>query len=171
MVLKIALTLFTLLSYSLSNKNKQTSHKTTNETKLYLQNNRLLYTVDKVVDGDTFWIRGNGINEKVRLIGIDAPESRSSGRKQKQYFGIEAKLFLKNYILNKQVSIELDIKKRDKYGRLLVYAYTKQGVFINHYLVENGYAVISTYPPNVKYQKLFYTAQQKAKEGKKGLWK
>ena len=129
------------------------------------------YHVIKVSDGDTFHAKdklGNVI--KVRLIGIDAPESRKTSKKDVQYYGKEAKVFLTNLILGKNVRLEFDVGKKDRYGRTLAYVYLEDGTFINAELVKQGYAVIMTVPPNVKYADLFLKLQQEAREAKRGLW-
>lgn len=129
------------------------------------------FLVTKVVDGDTFWIEdGSPKGQKIRLIGVDAPESRRTGRKEIGYYGKEAKEFLTRLILNKHVSLEFDVDKFDRYGRTLAYVYLEDGTFLNKYLVDNGYAVLMTYPPNVKYVEIFTAAQTKARDSGKGLW-
>ncbi len=129
------------------------------------------FIVTKVVDGDTFWIKdGSSRGRKIRLIGIDAPESRRTGRKEIGYFGNAAKVFLTDLIMNKYVRLEYDVDKFDQYGRTLAYVYLEDGTFLNKYLIDNGYAVLMTYPPNVKYVEVFTQAQTKARESGKGLW-
>lgn len=63
------------------------------------------------------------------------------------------------------------MQKRDKYGRLLAYVYLEDGTFVNAWLVENGYAMVMTVPPNVKYQELFLKLQREARGARRGLWK
>lgn len=129
------------------------------------------FLVTKVVDGDTFWIKdGSPKGQKIRLIGVDAPESRRTGRKEIGYYGKEAKAFLTDLLLNKYVSLEYDVDRTDRYGRTLAYVYLEDGTFLNKYLVENGYAQLMTYPPNVKYVEVFTAAQTRARESGKGLW-
>jgi micrococcal nuclease len=136
------------------------------------ENTNKYYKVKKVSDGDTFWIdNGTEKGEKIRLIGIDAPESRATGKKQKQYFGEEAKQYLTQLILNKEVRLEYDITKKDQYKRTLAYVYLKDGTFLNAHLIQNGYAIIMTIPPNTKNADLFYKLQQEARENKRGLWR
>jgi len=55
-------------------------------------------------------------------------------------------------------------------GRTLAYVYLEDGTFLNKYLVENGYAQLLTYPPNVKYVEVFTAAQTRARESNLGLW-
>lgn len=69
----------------------------------------------------------------------------------------------------KRVRLEYDVEKRDRYGRTLAYVYVG-GVMVNERLVRAGYAQVSTYPPNVKYQERFLVAQREAREAGRGLW-
>lgn len=128
--------------------------------------------ISKFVDGDTFWVRyANGIEEKIRLIGIDAPESRNTGRVQIEKFGKEASAYVKLYLTGKKVRLEYDVEKLDRYKRTLAYVYLEDGTFLNAHLVEEGYANAATFPPNVKYSELFRDLEAKAREQGKGLWR
>lgn len=127
------------------------------------------YTVVRVVDGDTFILDMNGTEQRVRLIGIDTPESVHPDQEKNVEYGKIASAFSKSSLGGKKVEIELDVQEKDKYGRLLVYLYT-DGKMFNKILLEEGHAKVSTYPPNVKYVDDFTALQQKAREGKKGIW-
>ena len=125
-----------------------------------------------VHDGDTVTVEINKAPTKIRLIGIDAPESYNVGKKfRKEYFGKEAKVFATNLLKNKKVKLTFDVQKTDRYGRILAYAYLENGVFLNQYLVENGFAVVATFPPNVKFVEVFTKAEKSARNKKLGLWK
>ena len=128
---------------------------------------RELVKVDSVIDGDTFRLE-NG--EKVRLIGVDTPETVHPS-KPVQYYGKEASEFTKRMLEGKKVRLEMDVQERDKYGRLLAYVYLEDGTFFNAELVKQGYAQAATYPPNVKYVELFISLQKEARENNRGLWK
>ena len=131
-----------------------------------------LLTVTKVSDGDTFWVKyPSGKEEKIRLIGINAPESRKTGNRDIEYFGKEAKAFATRLLLQKQVTLEFDVQKTDRYKRTLAYAYLSSGAMVNAILVREGYAQVATYPPNVKFQSLFQKLEREAKSAKRGLWK
>ena len=108
------------------------------------------YKVIRVVDGDTFVVDYNGTEEKVRLIGIDTPESVHPDADRNTAAGITASDYTKSLLKGKSVELEFDVQQRDKYGRLLAYAYV-DGYMLNKKLLQDGYAVIATYPPNVKY--------------------
>ena len=128
--------------------------------------------VKKIVDGDTFWADdGSPKGIKVRLIGIDAPESRKSFKKEVGVYGKESKAYLSKLLKGKKVKLVYDIDPLDQFGRTLAYAYLEDGTFVNADLVKNGYAIILTVPPNIKFADQFYRLQQKARESKKGLWK
>ncbi|HQI46875.1 MAG TPA: thermonuclease family protein [Bacteroidales bacterium] len=129
------------------------------------------YTVEKVVDGDTFWVdNGTQTGLKIRMIGIDAPESRKSEHKEIGYYGKEAKNYLKNLLKDKKVKLEFDVEKLDQYKRTLAYVYLEDGTFVNADLIKNGYAMVMTFPPNVKYVDEFVKLQKEARNNKRGLW-
>jgi hypothetical protein len=71
----------------------------------------------------------------------------------------------------KKVRLEYDVQTRDKYGRLLAYVYLEDGIFLNAELVKQGYAHVSTYPPNIKHAEEFVRLQQEAREKDRGLWR
>lgn len=129
-----------------------------------------LVQVTKVIDGDTFWINDGSKDIKVRFIGIDAPESRNTGRKKIGYYGAEAKEYVTSLTENKWVRLEVDVRELDRYQRLLAYVYLEDGTFLNAHLVAHGYAVVDTHPPNVKYADVFVELQKEAREEGRGLW-
>jgi micrococcal nuclease len=122
--------------------------------------------VVEVHDGDTVSVVIGNKVEKVRLIGIDAPELGQ------QPWGIKSKNFLKDIISksNWEVSIEFDVEKRDKYNRLLAYLKTKDGILINSLMLKHGYALLYTVPPNVKYVDVLRRAQKEARDKAIGIW-
>lgn len=135
------------------------------------QNEENSFAVKKISDGDTFWIyNGTEEGEKIRLIGVDAPESKNVFKKKQGYYGTEAKEYLTNLLKGKHVKLEYDIDRTDQYGRTLAYVYLENGTFVNADLVKNGYAMVMTVPPNVKYADEFVALQQEARENNRGLW-
>ena len=121
--------------------------------------------VTRVIDGDTIEIEGG---EKVRYIGIDTPETKHP-QKTVQCFGKEASEKNKELVEGRKVRLEKDVSQTDRYGRLLRYIYLDD-VFVNDYLVRQGFAHASTYPPDVKYQDQFLEAQKEARDNNRGLW-
>jgi len=119
----------------------------------------------RVIDGDTIKIEGDKV---VRYIGIDTPETVHPS-KPVQCYGKEASDKNRELVEGKEVTLEKDVSETDKYGRLLRYIWVGD-TFVNEYLVREGFANSSTYPPDVKYQDRFLEAQRQAREEKKGLW-
>lgn len=132
----------------------------------------ILFKVSKVIDGDTLDIDMNGKTERIRLIGMDTPETVDP-RKVVQCFGKEASGKTKEMLNGKMVSIEADNSQgeRDKYDRLLRYVYLEDGTFFNKHMIAEGYAHEYTYQSNpYKYQMDFKEAEKQAREAAKGLW-
>lgn len=160
---------YTQQSVSTTNDSLHQSIEPTDSEKRSRKEKGYVY-VTKVIDGDTFWIDDGSDKVKVRFIGIDAPETRNAGRKKKGYFGEEAKAYVTKLTQNKWIRLELDVSKKDIYQRLLAYIYLEDGTLLNANLVANGYAIVDTHPPNVKYVDLFVDLQQTARQKKLGLW-
>lgn len=121
--------------------------------------------VVRVIDGDTIELE-NG--QRVRYIGMDTPESVDE-RRNVQCFSKEASNKNTELVLNKQVRLEKDISETDKYGRLLRYVYIGD-IFVNDFLVREGYAHSSSYPPDIKYRDKFRLSEQYARAVNIGLW-
>jgi len=126
--------------------------------------------ITEVIDGDTVRLDNGRL---LRYIGIDTPEIRLKKGADFVYspqpFSLEAKEFNKELVEGKEADVEFDVQKTDRYNRLLGYCFV-DGVLVNARLLEEGYAFLYTYPPNVKYAEKFVEAQKKAKENKKGMW-
>lgn len=126
--------------------------------------------VSRVVDGDTIELQ-NG--KTVRLIGIDTPETVDP-RRPVGCFGKEASNETKNLLTGRIVVLQKDISQTDKYGRLLRFVFLPlengQTLFVNDYLVREGFARARVYPPDRKFESRFLEAEEKAKTHKKGLW-
>jgi len=129
------------------------------------------YKVIKVVDGDTIAVDISGVSEIIRLIGINTPEAVDP-RKPVECFGIEASNKAKELLSGKLVALEKDNSQdeRDKYGRLLRYARTKEGLFYNLEIIKQGYGYEYTYNTPYKYQSEFKEAENNARTKKLGLW-
>jgi len=130
------------------------------------------YTVTHVVDGDTFWVDdGSAKGLKIRLIGVDAPETRNNGKKLKGFYGTESSAYLTGLLSGKKVRLEYDVSRYDRYHRTLAYVYLEDGTFVNADLVRKGYAMVMTIPPNVRHAEEFVSIAAKARRQKRGLWK
>lgn len=124
--------------------------------------------VRKVVDGDTLEVSGG---ERVRLIGVDTPETKDPNRPV-GCFGQEASRFTATLLPpGTPVRLVGDVEQRDRYGRLLAYVYRRaDGLFVNAELLRRGYAQLLTIPPNVAHTDEFAAISRQAREGSQGLW-
>jgi micrococcal nuclease len=124
--------------------------------------------VELIIDGDTIDVLiGNEIF-RVRYIGINTPETVDLS-KPAEYFGTEASSKNKELVGGKTVYLEKDTLEADNNSRLLRYVYV-DGLFVNEELVKQGYAYATPYPPDITYESLFESDQEKAISEKKGLW-
>ena len=130
------------------------------------------YEVVRVVDGDTMMINIEGTETKVRLIGVDTPESVATGENEYKNCveGKEASNYTKGLVEGKKVYIEYDVDPDDDYGRVLAYVYMSDGSMLNKVLLEKGYARMMTIQPNVRYVDDFLAIQTQARESKTGFW-
>ncbi|MEY2886518.1 MAG: hypothetical protein RJB40_1373 [Actinomycetota bacterium] len=128
-------------------------------------------TVKRVVDGDTIEIAIGGKTERVRLIGVDTPETKHP-TKGVECYGPEASAYTEQLLPEgTALRVERDIEARDKYGRLLLYVYTADSnVFVNLDLVMNGYARPMVFEPNTAHKADFAQAATQAELRNVGLW-
>lgn len=122
--------------------------------------------VRHVIDGDTV-IATTG--EKIRYLGIDAPEMVSE-KNPAQYFAEESKMTNKKLVEGKIIKLEFDVEKTDRHGRLLAYVFLKDGTFVNTKLIEEGSARSYFIPPNIKYYAQFKKTEIEAMKNRKGVW-
>lgn len=127
--------------------------------------------VVRVVDGDTVVVRLGRADETVRLLGIDTPESVDP-RSPVECFGKEAAAHTASLLpAGTAVRLVRDVEARDQYDRLLAYVYrASDGAFVNLQLVNDGYASVLTYPPNVAHADEFTAAAAQARRNNLGLW-
>ena len=127
--------------------------------------------VKRVVDGDTIVVHVGGRDERVRLIGVDTPETVDP-RKPVQCYGKEASDHTKGLLpAGTAVRLERDAEARDRYDRLLAYVYRESdGLFVNLELARDGYALLLTIPPNVTYVDQLRAAVADARHAGRGLW-
>lgn len=124
------------------------------------------YLVDKVYDGDTVLL-DNG--ERVRLLGINAPEIESR-RQSGEPGGQAAKDWLDAQVENRKVRLEWDAERQDKYERRLAHLFTEDGTHLNLALVKAGLASVNLIPPNLKYSDRLLQAQEQAEQARRGIW-
>ena len=120
--------------------------------------------VTGVTDGDTISLSHIG---KVRLIGIDTPEIHGGS----ECYGQEAAAFTRRTLAGSgRVKYRLGVEERDRYGRALAYVWLGDSRMLNGLLVERGYALPLTIPPNVDYAERFVAASRRARRQELGLW-
>ena len=126
----------------------------------------------KVVDGDTVDIDIDGHTERVRLIGVNTPETKHP-TKPIECFGPEASAYLTQLLpKGTTVRIERDVEARDRYGRMLLYLYLgSNDLFINLDLVARGYGTPMSIEPNTFHRNDFVRAAAQAEAANVGLWK
>jgi len=131
--------------------------------------------VISVVDGDTFDaafdVDGHRIEERIRLIGVDTPETKKPDSPV-ECFGIEAANRLAELLPpGTPIVVERDIESRDVYGRLLAHVRRHaDGVSVNLTMLEEGLAVALVIEPNVAHSDIYDAAEHTARDFRRGLW-
>jgi endonuclease YncB( thermonuclease family) len=125
--------------------------------------------VERVTDGDTFVAAVDGRQERIRVIGVDTPETVAPNRPVEPY-GKQASAFAEQYLGGATVRLAGDAEPRDRYGRMLAYVWLADGTFWNALLAAEGYAQQLTIPPNVTYAGLIRRLVAEARREHRGLW-
>jgi micrococcal nuclease len=125
----------------------------------------------RVVDGDTLVVRIAGADERVRLLGIDTPESVAPDRPVecfgKEASGRTAELLPPGTV----VRLERDVEARDRYRRLLAYVTrVDDDTFVNLALLEEGFADVLVIEPNRSHAASFAAAKGSARDAGRGMW-
>ncbi len=158
------LVIFILSFYGLKNNQKTDSDKI------------VAVVVEEVTDGDTVVVVMNGLSQRVRMIGIDAPESVSPNEEENSEYGKEAALYTEQRLsVGMTVYLTFDEERYDQYGRLLAYIWLNENTSDINYLyqfqmVKDGYAQAIKYEPNTKYCNFLFSAMEEAFEKQNGLW-
>jgi micrococcal nuclease len=129
------------------------------------------HKVLRVIDGDTVILNLDGDETRVRLIGVDTPETKHPEKPVERY-GQEAARFLTNLLQGKSVYVEYDQDKTDKYGRALAYLFrAPDGLFVNLEIIRQGYGHAYTrFPFKDEYMTLFRHSEGEARRAGRGLW-
>lgn len=127
--------------------------------------------VAEVVDGDTVDLDIGGRRERVRLLGVDAPESVHPSVPV-QCFGAEASAALGQLLTpGTEVRLRRDVEARDRYDRLLLYLYrVDDDLFVNQWILAQGLADTAFYEPNTTLAAPLRQARGQAMAGGIGLW-
>jgi len=129
--------------------------------------------VTDVVDGDTIKVVRGRLQDTVRLIGVDTPETKRQGTPV-QFYGPEAALFTRRALLERRVRLEFELPdrqggSRDQYQRALAYVFTEDGRNFNLELIEQGFGRAYTRYP-FRYEQAFRNAEQAARAAHRGIW-
>ena len=124
------------------------------------------HRVKYVFDGDTILLQNR---EKVRYLGIDAPEIDHEGEKS-EFMALDARKFNMNSVAGSPIRLEFDGKKRDRYGRLLAYVFLETGDMVNALLVRRGLAHVMFKKGNIRYEDHLLRCQRQAMKEKLGIW-
>lgn len=125
-----------------------------------------LHTITQIIDGDTFIVNNK---TTIRLIGINSPE-------KDQCFHSQSRQAVAKFLKDKSVYLEKEITGQDEYARLLRYAFIpaagdrEDNLFVNDYIVRQGWAQAMPSAPNSRYRDLLYAAQEEAINHNRGLW-
>lgn len=127
--------------------------------------------VERVVDGDTIDVLVNGQKERIRLIGMNTPETVDPNRPV-QCYGPEASAEAKKLLTGQHVWIEPDPSQsnKDVYGRYLRYVWMANGTLYDEFMIRQGYAHEYTYHTRYKYWNAFRAAEREAKDAQRGFW-
>lgn len=116
-----------------------------------------------IYDGDTASVRVDGVDYKVRYLGIDAPEIDMPGHD-------EATNANRALVMGQTVLLRKDVTNVDRYGRLLRYVYLEDDTFVNEAIVEQGWATATDFPPDTAFIDQLMGAQERARRQGFGIW-
>ncbi|MEY4008106.1 MAG: hypothetical protein RLZZ467_1173 [Gemmatimonadota bacterium] len=125
-------------------------------------------TVVRAVDGDTIDVRLGSRVQRVRMIGVDTPETHDP-REPVGCFGPEAAAFTASVLTGATVRLEDDVERTDPYGRRLAYVHVG-GVRFNDELLRRGYARLLVIPPNGIHAREMLAEEMAARRAGRGLW-
>jgi micrococcal nuclease len=126
--------------------------------------------VVKIVSGDTIHVFVNGDVERVRYIGVAAPDPGDGGSDSGAPQGREALQFNRGLTNAKNVRLELDVQERDPEGRLLAYVWLGD-VMVNAEMIGHGFGQVVSGGPNVRHQDTLLRRQEQARAARVGIWK
>jgi micrococcal nuclease len=125
-----------------------------------------LALVERVVDGDTLLLADH---TRIRLLGVDTPETKRPETPVER-FGPEASEFTRAHVEGRQVRLEFDKERYDKYGRVLAYVYVDDW-FLNEALLRAGLGrAITNHPYSESMKRLFRAAEDEARRARRGIW-
>ena len=137
----------------------------------------------RTVDGDTIIVEdSNGDHKRVRMIGIDTPESVAQEEERNNEYGVMASDYTKELLTNAgTLYLEYDVDADDQYDRILAYVWLEdvddtfnveniKNSMVNAIIVENGYGIAKKYEPTVAHDDILAELMAEAEENNIGLW-
>jgi endonuclease YncB( thermonuclease family) len=121
------------------------------------------WVVSEVVDGDTLHVTRAGVEDTLRLIGINSPEDG-------ECWSDEATAALIATLGTDTVTLERDVSDRDAYGRMLRYVRLPSGEDVGGVLIDGGHAIARAYPPDTARDAGYRERQRQAREAARGMW-
>jgi len=122
--------------------------------------------VQRVVDGDTLLLADH---TRIRLLGVDTPETKRPDTPVEP-FGPEASAFTRAHVEGRQVRLEFDKERYDKYGRVLAYVYLDDW-FLNEAMLRAGLGrAITNHPYSESMKRRFRAAEHEAQRERLGIW-
>ncbi len=138
----------------------------------------------RTVDGDTIIVTDeNGEDKRVRMIGIDTPESVAAEEERNNEYGVMASDYTKKLLEDSDtLYLEYDIDADDQYDRILAYVWLDdvddtfneeniENSMVNAIIVKNGYGVAKRYEPTVSHDDSLQALMKNAMDNETGLWK
>ncbi|MCC6422946.1 MAG: thermonuclease family protein [Phycisphaerales bacterium] len=126
--------------------------------------------VHRVIDGDSAVVSVNSQEVLIHLMGVDAPDMKFTDQQVEEYWSTQARNYLLERLTNKTITLKLDPQQtRDRFGRLLVYAYLSDTDNINLGMVRDGYAYADRREKHLM-EAQFESAEAEARQRRRGLW-
>ena len=129
-------------------------------------------TVVRISDGDTVTIKfADGIERRVRLIGVDCPEM-DDPREDVAFHAFLSTRFAFHHLYRRDVRLTFDFSPLDEHGRVLAYVWSGEERFFNDFIIRQGFAAaFLKYPYRKDYQDRFRAAEAEAREENRGFWR
>jgi len=129
-------------------------------------------SVVRVADGDTITVRfSDGVERRVRLIGVDAPEM-DDPREEAAWRAFLSRRFAFHHLYRRAVRLTYDFAPLDEHGRVLAYVWSSEGDLFNELIIRRGFAAaFLKYPFREDFQKRFRAAAAAARKENRGFWR
>ncbi len=127
-----------------------------------------------VADGDTITVQIGGGRERVRYVGVDAPEVASDRTGGQAECGADAATDRnRSLVMGEEVGLERDVNDRDRFDRLLRHVWIERDggrLLVGEELVSEGLVEARSYPPDTRYDARLQEAERVARDAGAGIW-